>query len=148
FFDVQWRKWLTTLFFNAFAIERNSEGKRTGSSRSLLERHVPLLIFPEGSRSRAGVMGRFKPGAAALSNATKVPCLPIALVGASDAMPRGVNWPKRGRLRVAVVFGAPMLAEAGESADDFSRRLSDEVRRLHATVRPVKTSAHAEKGTR
>ncbi len=146
FFDVRWRKWLTTLFFNAFAIERNSEGKRTGSSRSLLERRVPLLIFPEGGRSKVGVMGRFKPGAAALSNATSVPCLPIALVGASDAMPRGVNWPKRGRLPVAVVFGAPMLAAAGESAEDFSRRLADEVRRLHETVRPVKT--HAEKGTR
>ncbi len=146
FFDVQWRKWLTTLFFNAFAIERNSEGKRSGSSRSLLERQVPLLIFPEGGRSKAGVMGRFKPGAAALSNATRVPCVPIALVGASDAMPRGVNWPKRGRLSVAVVFGAPMLAAEGESADEFSRRLADEVRRLHEIVRPVKT--HAEKGTR
>lgn len=148
FFDVRWRKWLTTLFFNAFAIERNSEGKRSGSSRSLLERRVPLLIFPEGGRSKAGIMGRFKPGAAALSSATKVPCLPIALVGASDAMPRGVNWPKRGRLPVAVVFGAPMLAAEGESAENFSHRLADEVRRLHETVRPVKTRAHAEKGTR
>ena len=71
-----------TLFFNAFAIERNSEGKRSGSSRSLLERRVPLLIFPEGGRSKTGVMGHFKHGAAALSIATKVPCLPIALVGA------------------------------------------------------------------
>src|SRR6187431_3213196 len=52
FFDVQWRKWLTTLFFNAFAIERNGEGKRGGSSRALLERDVPLLIFPEGGRSK------------------------------------------------------------------------------------------------
>lgn len=146
FFDVQWRKWLTTLFFNAFAIERNGEGKRGGSSRSLLERGVPLLIFPEGGRSRTGAMGRFKPGAAALAMATKVACLPIALVGASAAMPRGVNWPRRGRLPVAVVFGAPMLPERGESAEDFSRRLSDEVRRLHESVQPL-PSAHVQKGT-
>jgi len=146
FFDVQWRKWLTTLFFNAFAIERNAEGKRGGSSKALLERGVPLLIFPEGGRSKTGQMGRFKSGAAALSMATKVPCLPIALVGASDAMPRGVNWPKNGRYPVAVVFGAPMLAAPGETAENFSTRLADEVRRLHQSVTPL--SAHAQKGHR
>ncbi len=146
FFDVVWRKWLTTLFFNAFAIERNSEGKRSGSSRSLLERKVPLLIFPEGGRSKSGQLGRFKTGAAALAIATNVPCLPTALVGASDAMPRGVNWPKRGRPPVAVVFGAPMMPHEGESAENFSHRLQHEVRRLHETVRPMHVSAHAQKG--
>ena len=144
FFDVQWRKWLTTLFFNAFAIERNSEGKRGGSSKALLDRKVPLLIFPEGGRSKTGVMGRFKPGAAALAIATKAPCLPIALVGASAAMPRGVSWPKRGRFPVTVVFGPPMMPESGETADKFSTRLADEVRRLHETVSPM--PAHSQKG--
>jgi len=145
FFDVQWRKWLTTLFFNAFAIERNSEGKRGGSSKALLERDVPLLIFPEGGRSKTGVMGKFKPGAAALAINTKVPCLPLALVGASTAMPRGRNWPKPGRYPVTVVFGAPMLPEAGETAENFSTRLAAEVRRLHETVAPM--PAHSQKGT-
>ena len=146
FFDVRWRKWLTTLFFNAFAIERNSEGKRSGSSRSLLERKVPLLIFPEGGRSKTGEMGRFKPGAAALSIATGVPCLPIALVGASAAMPRGVNWPKRGRLPITVVFGEPMLPADSETNEEFSTRLAAEVRRLHETVLPMPSRLHAEKG--
>ncbi|MBC7589715.1 MAG: 1-acyl-sn-glycerol-3-phosphate acyltransferase [Salinibacterium sp.] len=145
FFDVQWRKWLTTLFFNAFAIERNSEGKRSGSSRSLLERKVPLLIFPEGGRSKHGEMGPFKPGAAALAMATGVPCLPIALVGASAAMPRGVNWPLRGRHPVTIVFGAPMMPDPGETAEQFSLRLSGEVRRLHETVQPM--PVRAQKGT-
>ena len=145
FFDVQWRKWLTTLFFNAFAIERNSEGKRGGSSKALLERDVPLLIFPEGGRSKDGVLAAFKPGAAALAISSDVPCLPIALVGASAAMPRGVSWPKRGRYPVTVVFGAPMLAEAGETAENFSTRLAAEVRRLHETVSPM--PAHSQKGT-
>ncbi len=144
FFDVQWRKWLTTLFFNAFAIERNSEGKRGGSSKALLERDVPLLIFPEGGRSKTGVMGKFKPGAAALAINTKVPCLPIALVGARTAMPRGRNWPKPGRYPVTVVFGAPMLPDEGETAEHFSVRLASEVRRLHETVSPM--PANSQKG--
>ena len=76
FFDVQWRKWLTTLFFNAFAIERNSEGKRGGSSKALLERKVPLLIFPEGGRSKTGVMGKFKPGDAPRGELAQARALP------------------------------------------------------------------------
>jgi 1-acyl-sn-glycerol-3-phosphate acyltransferase len=146
FFDVQWRKWLTTLFFNAFAIERNAEGKRGSSSKALLERGVPLLIFPEGGRSRTGEMGRFKMGAAALAMSTNVPCLPIALVGASDAMPRGTSWPRRGRMPVAVVFGPLMRHEPGETTESFSNRLADEVRRLHQSVLPL--PAHAQKGQR
>ena len=145
FFDVWWRKALTILFFGAFAIERNGERKRGGLSRSLLTRGVPVLIFPEGSRSKSGEIGRFKPGAAALSLATRVPCLPIALVGASTAMPRGRNWPKPGRLPVAVVIGAPMMPDTKESAEDFSRRLADEVRRLHSSVLPA-PAEHAQKG--
>ena len=148
FFDVQWRKWLTTLFFNAFAIERNSEGKRGGSSKALLERRVPLLIFPEGGRSKSGELGKFKPGAAALAMNTKVPVLPIALVGASIAMPRGLNWPKRGRLPVAIVFGAPMYPSTGETAEGFSNRLNDEVRRLHSSVSPAGVPVHAQEGTK
>lgn len=145
FFDVWWRHWLTILFFGAFPIERNGERKRGGLSRSLLSRDVPILIFPEGSRSKDGTIGHFKHGAAALSLSSGVPCLPIALVGASDAMPRSRNWPLPGRMPVTVVIGAPMLGDATESAGDFSRRLGDEVRRLHASVRTAPV-AHAQKG--
>ncbi|MGL4339946.1 MAG: lysophospholipid acyltransferase family protein [Rhodoglobus sp.] len=144
FFDVRWRKWLTILFFNAFAIERNSEGKRSGSSRELLERGIPLLIFPEGGRTFRGEMAPFKQGAAALAIMSKVPCLPIAVVGANAAMPRGVNWPLPGRRPVAVVFGAPMFSEVGETADSFSRRLAAEIRRLHDTVQPLSALTQKE----
>jgi 1-acyl-sn-glycerol-3-phosphate acyltransferase len=146
FFDVQWRKWLTTLFFNAFAIERGTERKRAGQSRALLERGVPLLIFPEGGRSKTGEMGTFKAGAAALSMAANVPILPIALVGASAAMPRGVSWPLRGRLPVCVAFGAPMQQADGETAEDFNARIARQIRLLHDSVRPTGEPVHAEEG--
>lgn len=137
FFDVKWRKWLTALFFNAFPVDRGGNRSRPGISKKLLDHSVPLLIFPEGGRSNDGVMGRFKPGAAALSIATGAPCLPIAIVGASKAMPRGRNWPVPGRMPVTVVFGAPMTAREGESAEEFAARLGDEVRRLHETIGPM-----------
>ena len=134
FFDVRWRKWLTALFFNAFPVDRGGKRKSAGLSKALLERDVPLLIFPEGGRSKDGVLGAFKPGAAALSMSSGVPCLPVAIVGANVAMPRGQSWPVNGRLPVGIVFGAPMRHHSDESAEAFSLRLAREVVRLHSSI--------------
>lgn len=131
FFDVWWRKGLTALFFNAFPVERTGLRGRKGMATTLLDVGVPLLIFPEGTRSRTGSMGAFKPGAAALCINRDVPCLPVALVGASDAMPRGRNWPKRGRPPVHVVFGEPMRPEPHETPHQFSQRIAQRIHDLH-----------------
>ncbi len=130
FFDVWWRKGLTALFFNAFPVDRNGLRGRRGLATSLLDDGVPLLLFPEGTRSRTGEMGTFKPGAAALCISRDVPCLPIAIVGASEAMPYGKNWPERGRPPIYVTFGEPMQAEDGETVSQFSARIAKEVRGL------------------
>ncbi len=136
FFDVWWRRGLTALFFNAFPVDRKGLNPRSVSARSLLERGVPLLVFPEGTRSKTGEMGAFKQGAASLAIAAGVPCLPVALIGAGAAHPRGSSWPKPGRLPVGVVFGAPMTAAAGESAAAFTARLRDEIVHLHEAYAP------------
>ncbi|MCU1556350.1 MAG: 1-acyl-sn-glycerol-3-phosphate acyltransferase [Microbacteriaceae bacterium] len=130
FFDVWWRRGLTALFFNAFPVERTRKVPRSISAKSLLQRDIPLLVFPEGTRSKDGEFGQFKPGAAALAASCSVPCLPVALVGVHLAHPRGTNWPKRGRHPVGVIFGAPMTAKVGESAADFTERLRLEILRL------------------
>ena len=59
-----------------------------------------------------------------------VPCLPVAIVGAAEAMPCGKNWPEGGRPPVDRAFGAPMRAEDGESVAQFSARIAKEVREL------------------
>ena len=101
---------------------------------SLLDDGVPLLLFPEGTRSRTGEMGSFKPGAAALCISRDVPCVPIGIVGASDAMPRGKNWPDRGRPPVYLAFGEPMRPDDGEKAAVFSDRIAKEVTRSRSTT--------------
>ncbi|AYF98070.1 lysophospholipid acyltransferase family protein [Protaetiibacter intestinalis] len=136
FFDVWWRRGLTALFFNAFPVDRSGVNPRSISARSLLERGVPLLVFPEGTRSKDGRMGHFKPGAASLAIASGVPCVPVALVGAGIAHPRGSSWPKPGRLPVGVVFGAPMLPEEGETAAEFTARIRAEIVKLHDAHAP------------
>ncbi|WP_375389442.1 lysophospholipid acyltransferase family protein [uncultured Amnibacterium sp.] len=131
FFDVRWRKGLTALFFNAFPIHRSGVDRPASEARALLRRGVPLLVFPEGTRSRTGRIGQFKAGAAALATAESVPCVPVAIIGAHIAHPRGSKWPKAGRPPVAVVYGEPVFAIAGETASEYMRRVRGEVQRLH-----------------
>lgn len=130
FFDVWWRKGLTSLFFNAFPVDRTGLRGKRGMATGLLAAGVPLLLFPEGTRSRSGEMGSFKPGAAVLCISRDVPCLPIAIVGANEAMPTGRMLPQRGRPQIFVTFGEPMYPENGETGMQFSDRISKEVRGL------------------
>ncbi len=127
FFDVWWRRGLTALFFNAFPVDRTGTHPRRVSAKELLKSGVPLLVFPEGTRTKDGTLGAFKPGAAGLAIAAGVPAVPIALIGAREAHPRGSNWPKAGRLPVGVVFGKPMSARSGETAAEFMQRIKDEI---------------------
>ena len=70
FFTAWWKAIAPVLFFNAFPVDRgkgkskqgaHSPRSHRGMAGSLLTDGVPLLIFPEGTRSRTGAMGTFKP---------------------------------------------------------------------------------------
>lgn len=136
FFDVPLRRWFAALFFNAFPVDRSGDRKRAGVSRDLLESGVPILIFPEGGRSRTGELGRFKPGAAALATRQGIPCLPVAVLGTHSAMPKGRNWPVSGRPRVRVVFGQPIHPQPNETPVQLMDRVVAEIVALRASVEP------------
>ncbi|MFV0451825.1 MAG: lysophospholipid acyltransferase family protein [Propioniciclava sp.] len=134
FFKEKLKSVGTRLFFNAYPIDRGGMRAHQGMSGKLLDDGVPLLIFPEGTRSRTGAMAKFKNGVAALSIQHHVPVLPIALVGAYAAMPYGQSMPIPGRPPVHVIFGTPQKALPGESAPRFTTRLYNKVVELHDTT--------------
>src|SRR5438552_1557449 len=116
FFDVRWRAASTALVFNTFPIERTGGKRATATARKLVREGWNLLVFPEGTRSRDGWVGRWRHGAASLCLDFGIPAVPIALRGTFAAMPRGRNWPMRGRYPVSVRFGPSILPQA---SDDF-----------------------------
>lgn len=136
--DYFFKKWYTagptSLFFNAFPVDRTGTRSRTGLAGNLLSDGVPLLLFPEGTRSRNGGMSTFKPGAAALCISHDLPALPIALVGAFAAWPsKQPRWTS-GRPPVHVVIGSPMKPAPGEIAHQFNERMRRKVIALHDTT--------------
>jgi 1-acyl-sn-glycerol-3-phosphate acyltransferase len=160
FFDVPWRRGLTSLFFNAFPVRRDSSDPRRTepaqepprperdagySARTLLEMGVPILVFPEGGRQKTGRTGQFKTGAARLALELGVPCVPAAIVGTYDAQPPGTSWwPKSGRPPIGVSFGAPLRPTADDNAETFSERLRAEIVELMNTSTPAIMGRHAD----
>jgi 1-acyl-sn-glycerol-3-phosphate acyltransferase len=75
-----------------------------------------VLLFPEGTRTLDGNVGDLKPGFIPIARRTKVPLIPIAIVGAYDCLPRGAKLPTR--KPIAVVVGEPLASETYESMSD------------------------------
>ncbi|MEZ5228400.1 MAG: lysophospholipid acyltransferase family protein [Acidimicrobiales bacterium] len=55
-------------------------------SRDRLDKHVSVMIFPEGTRSKTGELQRFKDGAFRLAIESGAPILPLAVIGTRDAL--------------------------------------------------------------
>ncbi len=72
--------------------DRESGGAALEKARWYLDRGMPVMIFPEGTRSRDGKMGAFKPGAFRLAIEAQVPVVPVAVTGSADGMPKGSPW--------------------------------------------------------
>jgi 1-acyl-sn-glycerol-3-phosphate acyltransferase len=88
-------------------IEREAEfAKGLRVLERVLEERRPLVLFPEGKRSRDGALLEFKPGAAMLSVRTGSPIVPVRLDGLTKALPKGAFLPTAAD--VTVRFGAPL----------------------------------------
>ena len=68
----------------------------------ILESNQVLAIFPEGTRSKTGELGKAQPGALMMASKVKAPIVPACIIG-TDYKRHGRIWPK-----VTVRFGKPM----------------------------------------
>lgn len=104
-------------FLDAIPIER--EGIGIGGLKETLrrlKRGEIVLIFPEGTRSKDGKMGRLRPGFTTLARRGKVPIVPVGFNGAYDAWPR--SRPLPGWSRICVCVGEPIMPEDFADMDD------------------------------
>lgn len=131
------------------AITRSARAVRTST----------LVLFPEGTRSRDGSVGRGRPGAGMVILETEPKVVPVTILGMDDVLPIGSRFPRFWR-RVSIYFGKPIeyadllgpepSRELAQTIVDrvmdrvaFQARVIERVRGGHG-VRPFAAKAAAE----
>jgi 1-acyl-sn-glycerol-3-phosphate acyltransferase len=124
FYDKRWKAGGVALLFNTVPLGRKGGGLGSGATDHvdrLIDEDWNLVMFPEGTRSRNGDIGKVHSGAAVIAAQHGIDIVPIYISGTHEAMPPGRNWPKRkpGRLlsrrhEVEVRVGHPIRPDSAE----------------------------------
>jgi 1-acyl-sn-glycerol-3-phosphate acyltransferase len=80
-------------------------------ARRVLARGISIFIFPEGTRSTTGLLGRFQSGGFRVALATQTPVVPVLLIGTRQLLPRG-SWYFRWGIRLQVRILPPIQPPA------------------------------------
>ena len=133
FYDKRGKALAASLVFGTVPLDRSSGAgvgaRQTAHLDRLVREGGSLLMFPEGTRSHDGRVGRLRSGAALLAAEHGVPMVPIYVSGTAEAMPRGQRWMvfKAGRPgprhAIEVRFGAPIFPRADERASEVMERM-------------------------
>jgi 1-acyl-sn-glycerol-3-phosphate acyltransferase len=128
-------RWLIE-YLDAIPIDRTGMGLQ-GIKETLrrLKRSEMVLIFPEGTRTRDGSVGRLKPGFVALARRGKRPLIPVGLDGAYDAWPRNSTLPQLSSIHICI--GEPITVEEIEqwSDEEVVAELERRIRECHQQAR-------------
>ena len=81
--------------------------------RRLVDDHLSLIIFPEGTRSRDGQVAKFKAGSFMLALDAGLTIVPLSISGTIDVMKKGGVTTRPGRVRLVV--HSPVAAPKIES---------------------------------
>ena len=112
-----------------------------GWASRLTAHGLSLIIFPEGTRSRDGFLGKFKGGSIMLAMQAGLPLVPISVVGSRHVMKKGELTTRPGRVTV-IVHPPIALAATAEPSVTEVRALADRVREV---IRPpVEAEAKGE----
>lgn len=113
FFEGGWQQSTARILFNAIPVDRETvkgEDPLRHVIRALDEGYG-VVIYPEGTRSQTGKIGPFRRGIGRLiALFPDIPVIPMRLMGAAQAMPKGAIFPRP--RTVHVCFGPPLHLQA------------------------------------
>jgi len=118
------RSFFASTIFNAILIDRqrtNPDDDPLKDSKEALRAGYSLIIFPEGTRSLDGEIQLFKSGIFRLAlDSPHVAFVPVYLENLNRILPKGefLVVPLLSR----VIFGAPLMLQAGEEKEAFLKR--------------------------
>ena len=120
---------LLTALFNVFPLPKQRDFQRSfAHAGEALDRGFHVLLFPEGTRSAAGELARFRAGIGLLVRQSGAPVLPMAIRGLGELKTRRHGWFRSGSVEVRV--GRPLCFSPLESEAQITGRLHGEVKKL------------------
>lgn len=131
FFETKATAAFAAVFLNALPMWRKACGAHAMETLRgrLVTEELIYLLFPEGTRSRTGELGKFRPGIGMLVAGTPTPVVPARLDGCFASMPPGARLPRRHPITLR--FAAPQsFAEVPNDRAGW-QRIADS---LHAAV--------------
>ena len=72
------------------------------AKQNLKQGKSSVFLFPEGTRTRNGQIGRFKRGAFTIARDLHLPIVPITINGAFKALPKGLNYITPGTIEMII----------------------------------------------
>jgi 1-acyl-sn-glycerol-3-phosphate acyltransferase len=104
FFQTKVTSTFSAIMLNALPMWRKNCGPHALAElrRKLQEERAIYIIFPEGGRSRSGLMMPFKHGLGMLVAETNVPVVPCGLIGTFEALPADRNLPRPVSIKLAI----------------------------------------------
>lgn len=99
------------------------------------EEGLSLVLFPEGTRSRDGRLGRFKKGGFALAIETRATLVPVALEGGARILPKGAWLPEPGVIHLRCAPPVPLDRLGPEDRDELLERTRATIARLLSEAR-------------
>ena len=105
-----------------------SEGALAAAT-DVLESGGVFGIYPEGTRTRDGLLHKGKTGVARLALATGAPIVPVGLIGTDECQPTNAKLPRLFR-KVTIRFGPPLsMGHYQDRSDDrlVLRQITDEL---------------------
>jgi 1-acyl-sn-glycerol-3-phosphate acyltransferase len=129
----------------AFPFARQGDGRAAlAACAGLLRAGRAVLIYPEGTRSTDGRLGRFHSGVGLLAVELGVPVIPVGLTGLHSVLPRERRLPRPGAVRVC--FGPPLHFAPGTSYRAAARVMASAVDRLYTPPAPPDAPRRGLKG--
>lgn len=110
--------------------------KRGAADKNAIKNAVKILksgeclgLFPEGTRSKTGKIGKAESGVSLIASMTKVPIIPAALVNTNKIFSAETKFP-----RLAIVYGKPIYfngnAKDKDELANFAQDIMAEVAKL------------------
>jgi long-chain acyl-CoA synthetase len=120
---------LLTALFNVFPLPKQRDFQRSfAHAGEALDHGMHVLLFPEGTRSAEGRLGRFRPGIGLLVKQSSAPVLPMAIRGLGELKSGSGSWFRSGTVEVRI--GEPIRFSSVDSESSITARLQAEVNKL------------------